>query len=894
MIALKDYQQRVLASLRTFLAAAAEDGSPDIAFRAAQHQAGIQWPMPYVPVAVAGLAPSMPYVCLRVPTGGGKTLLGCHAVGIAQTEFLRADHAVALWLVPSNAILDQTVAALRDVRHPYRRALEESCGAVEVLTVPEALRVTRPTMDGQTVVIVATLQSFRVEDTAGRKVYAQNGSLFDHFDNLPAEVAQGLTRGPDGRPLPSLANVLKLRRPVVIVDEAHNARTELSFDTLGALSPACIIEFTATPATNAPSSNVLHRVSAAELKSAEMIKMPVRVVTRGQHEADALLAEAVTVRRNLERLALEEAACGETYVRPMLLVQADSVEACEPLRQKLVSGGYGFGPDEVLISVGSNDELNGVGEIMAPTCRARVVITVQRLREGWDCPFAYVLCSLRATRSATAIEQIVGRVMRLPYARSRPHEELNCAYVFSVSPTLDVVLAELRAALVTNGFTPAETERLVLGDRPLPLALIARPVRLLPDAVDAPAMTLVAAALPKSVAFEPSSGVVTILGPLAPADALRVAACLRTEAAREQLNTVVEAVRQADRAWGPASTAPVVPAPTGPFVVPLLAFREDTTWLRFDDSMLLEQPWHLSEMDASLPEVYDPTKRPTGKAGLVDLGRGGEVQVSVTGEASATDFVVAIHQQVLALGVPAEWSLEQLVVWLDRNIDHTDVTSPESCAFFRKAISLLLLRCPALDVGLLSLDRFRLRNQIQARIAEHRRSKRSEAFQQLLLPGSALGVTVDHVVDFGAMSYDPSWWYDGPFQFRKHYFSRVGELKETTPNGRMTEEAACAHFLDGMPEVRYWVRNLSRRPHSFYLQTSSDRFYPDFVCQLVDGRILVVEYKGENLYSADDAQEKRLVGAVWASRSEGRCLFVMPTAGEFSVVTSAVQGLGAR
>jgi type III restriction enzyme len=66
-------------------------------------------------------------------------------------------------------------------------------------------------------------------------------------------------------------------------------------------------------------------------------------------------------------------------------------------------------------------------------------------------------------------------------------------------------------------------------------------------------------------------------------------------------------------------------------------------------------------------------------------------------------------------------------------------------------------------------------------------------------------------------------------------------------------------------------------------------FYPDFVCQLMDGRILVVEYKGGHLYTAEDAEEKRAIGAVWESRSGGRCLFVMPTAGDFSVIDSKIR-----
>jgi len=170
MIALKDYQIRVLESLRDFFRQAARDRNPEAAFREiTQRTFGV--PMPYFPVPVAGLGSGMPYVCVRVPTGGGKTLLACYAAGRAIHDFMHADRAVGLWLVPSNTILNQTADALRDPRHPYRRALELECGAVEVLTIEEALHLSRAAVDGGTVIIVSTIQSFRVEDPTGRKVY---------------------------------------------------------------------------------------------------------------------------------------------------------------------------------------------------------------------------------------------------------------------------------------------------------------------------------------------------------------------------------------------------------------------------------------------------------------------------------------------------------------------------------------------------------------------------------------------------------------------------------------------------------------------------------------------------------------------------------------------------
>jgi len=393
MITLKDYQHRVLDSLRDFFRRCSRDGRPEGAFQAV-HRANGRDVVSYISVAAEGLSSGMPYVCLRVPTGGGKTLLACYAAGLAMEELLHGEHAVVLWLVPSNTILDQTADALRDPRHPYRRALELACGAVEVVTIEEALRLSRGTVEGQTVVIVSTIQAFRVEDTTGRKVYDQNGAFAEHLLNLPADRVADLLPGADGKPKPSLVNMLRLRRPIVIVDEAHNARTDLSFATLGNVMPACIVEFTATPARAKHPSNVLHFVSAAELKAADMVKLPLRVITRHPSQKDQLLAEAIALRSDLERIAAAESQQTGEYVRPLLLLQAERVDACEPLRERLVSE-FGVPKDQVKISTGRLDELKKIDYIDTPRCPVRFILTVEKLREGWDCPFAYVLCSLK-------------------------------------------------------------------------------------------------------------------------------------------------------------------------------------------------------------------------------------------------------------------------------------------------------------------------------------------------------------------------------------------------------------------------------------------------------------------------------------------------------------------
>ena len=285
---LKDYQVQTRDALRCYLERTVTLGNADTAF----------YEITKRPYFAAPCLPGLPYICLRVPTGGGKTLLAAHSVAVAADSLLRTDRPVVLWLVPSQTIRDQTLKTLQDREHPNRRALADRFGEnVRILTIQDALYAKRAEYDGGAVVIVATLQAFRVEEKDGRKVYETNGELMDHFSGLPAE-AMALLETADGATVYSLANVLRLHRPIVLVDEAHNARTELSFTTLERLKPSLILEFTATPVTPEEhdpdkgkyASNVLHHVSAAELKAAEMIKLPV--VLRGRPDPRDTVADA--------------------------------------------------------------------------------------------------------------------------------------------------------------------------------------------------------------------------------------------------------------------------------------------------------------------------------------------------------------------------------------------------------------------------------------------------------------------------------------------------------------------------------------------------------------------------------------------------------------------------
>ena len=186
-----------------------------------------------------------------------------------------------------------------------------------------------------------------------------------------------------------------------------------------------------------------------------------------------------------------------------------------------------------------------------------------------------------------------------------------------------------------------------------------------------------------------------------------------------------------------------------------------------------------------------------------------------------------------------------------------------------------LLESRGLTIEQFAGQKFRLRTAIADKIDHHRRAAAVQAYQRALFSADAEDIEVSPEVcfDYSEDRYSPNWYYEGAYNFRKHFFPPPDRRTQRRRRGIRL----CAVFLDQLDAVKYWVRNLERRPDSsFWLQTSTDKFYPDFVALLNDGRILVVESKGEDRWSNDDSKEKRAVGDLWADRSNGQCLFVMP------------------
>ena len=887
----KNYQESVLGSVDAYFNACHENGDPDAAFYQTTKELWGQG-SPYRPIA--GFPADMPYFCLRVPTGGGKTRLAARAVELVNSKLLRTEHSVILWLVPSNAIREQTFKALKNREHPYHRDLRLA-GPVTVIDLAEAKSITRPTMETSTVVIVATVQAFRREDTEYLKVYESSGVLMHHFEGLDeAQKANLLTEsGGDGPPtIPfSLANVLRLRRPFIIVDEAHNSRTPLSFDTLARFRPSGILELTATPDTKTTPSNVLHSVSATELKAEDMIKLPIQLETIADWQK--CLATAIDRREQLHEAARLEHNSGASYLRPLVLIQAQPRRAgMETLDvaavKKELMANHNIPEEEIVIATGEERGLEQLekdyeGGILSPKCPVRFVLTQQALAEGWDCASAYILVSMAGVKSSTAVEQLLGRILRQPQAEKRANPALNRCYAYVVSDDFSSTANALRDRLVEgSGFEEREASSFVSAGREEQAKLDIGSGRITITPVEVmltekPDLTILPKDTKAKLSWDTKKGRLTISAPLSVEETEAVQKTVSGETSREAITRAAEASRTV------AVKVFQTPSQRGlDFRVPQLAVMVHGELVLFDDPEVLEYPWDLPTAHAT-PEPDSLRSLHLGNSvrdgGIIDIDDG-KVKVR---------FMAELQKDLGLAYRPEHWTEAKLAAWICRNLPDPYTTHASKNAFVSAWLGKLLF-LDGYDLARANRQKFLIRQLIEAQIKHLRKAAVRQAYQQTLFGderSDRVKVDGSYSFEFHPDTYAPDRDYDGRFgeaDFQHHYYPRIGDFDSK-------EEYLCACELEkwaARGRIEFWVRNLVRKPcSSFFLQTAEGRFYPDFVCRLPDKTIMVVEYKGGDRYAS--AKVDRDIGDLWAEMSHGRCRFAMATDKKWGVIEEQLE-----
>ena len=860
---LKQYQKVALAALQSFLVDCQSRGAKS-AFESATS-------LPYK-TKIEGV----PSVCLRVPTGGGKTILAAHSISVCADSYVNTNAPVVLWLVPSDMIRQQTLKSLSDVAHPYRQALAGKYqDRVKVCDLESLQTINRHDVGKSCIVIVTTIQAFRISKTEKRNVYAFFEELSPHFANLPAQIEAHLekvteetlaeqpylTKADIGRVKHSLANWLAMLNPIIILDEAHNAKSKLSFETFARLNPKCIVELTATP----QDSNVLYHVSAAELKAAEMIKLPV-VLTEHPDSWQACLRDALLQRKKLELEAQKEME----YIRPILLVQAQDKNGeanAEAVKTHLITQEH-LPESEIAVATGSIKDLDGVN-LFARDCTVRVVITVEALKEGWDCSFAYVLASLQNMQSAKDVEQLLGRVLRMPYAKARQAETLNKAYAHVIAENVAQAAATLKDRMVENmGFNKWEADLAVqpnLGlDEPMQLGY-QKPI--------VPAVSVSLSHVPDTTYFTDevkqainilptSQGVTVLIAKGTDAETfkqietsiVKSAPPKAQEAAQEAFNEA-RASRQASHApenWN-----------TQFALIPQLCLEIDGDWQVVDQETIEDAyEWDLLDFEVQL-------------ANFSITETANSFEIDMKGEKINFKHIDATQLAFDSMNTTTTES--DLIEWLDRKTRRSGLTQARLRAYLLKMVAHLI-HDRKFSMTALVRAQFQLARAINDEIDRLYELARKQACQGDLFEKMAIAPNLDHFNQFAFKTgvYPLRKPYRGSFEFQKHFYTQIEDLREKTSRGQQAEEFQCALAIDMNQNVKHWVRNIpQQRNTSFWLPTSSDYFYPDFVIELKNGAIALIEYKGEPYRTNDDSREKNDVGQQWAKGSNGKRLYLM-------------------
>ena len=483
---LKEYQKTALQAVRTFLDLLVEWRQKEEAVREAVPDAGFDWVArawdragtgrAYLP-RVNGLGESLPTFCLKIPTGGGKTLLATKVIDLVNTHYRRQQAGLVLWIVPTTQIYNQTLKALKDRDHPYRQQLDVS-SAGKTLILEKNTGFKPQDVRERLCVLLLMLPSANRETKESLRMFRDSGGYDSFFpreddasaqEKLLAEVPNLNTfesaSGVWGRQAKtSLGNTLRLLQPLIILDEGHKAYSQGAKETLEGFNPSMIVELSATPPKEA---NVLVEITGQALNAEEMIKLDLNIHNKASVSWQDTLLAAIEHRASLEAKAREHEAETGAYIRPICLVQVERTGKeqrqagfihAEDVREYLLRH-PAISAEQVAVKTSQRDELKEVDEaggLLSRDCPIRFIITKQALQEGWDCSFAYVLAILTNPGSKSALTQLVGRILRQPHACKTHVRELDESYVYCFQRKGGDLLREVRKGFGLEGLQGLE------------------------------------------------------------------------------------------------------------------------------------------------------------------------------------------------------------------------------------------------------------------------------------------------------------------------------------------------------------------------------------------------------------------------------------------------------
>jgi type III restriction enzyme len=819
-----------------------------------------------------------PYVCLRVPTGGGKTLIATKSLRILVNEYLNKDYHLVFWLAPSDKIVTQTLEALKDKRHFYRKILDKEFDNINVMSIKESFRQ-KFGPKNELVIIVGTIQSFRTSSKDGRKFYDENANYYE------------LLKAYDVKP--SLENVMKHFKPIIILDEAHKSSTGLSLERLLDLNPSFILEFTATPVTKTNvakkiyASNILFSVTASELKKESMIKLPIMLKTID--DTKLILKESIEKRNYLEQLAKIEEMKTDKYIRPINLIRADENRGEDSVTydkiKKILIEDFGIDENEIAIQTGNLKEIDGI-DLLSPTCKIRYIITVDALKEGWDCPFAYILSVVSNMESKTAIEQLIGRVLRMPYIEEKDRKELGYSFVYVKSENFEGVAASIGDTLVKSGFedfeakisikTANDTNEYIgeLGGLFGEDMFEHRQIEV--EEIDLELLNK--ASIEPYVNYNTQTKKLTIIKMPTASKREAFIKNIQNIVPIEKHEEIVEIVKQLE------SLNSEKLGFIEDIELPKLLIIDDDEIVEFEESLILEyidisekeliqnSILTLDEFDINLNEHI----------GKIDITKNNKVSVKEITEqnnlfdAGENSYVSDVINEY-KVNIDEKKNIAKLSVNISKIIrdENSDIlkilNSNELNTFVSLVIMNLIDKRENIDFYMCESHKYQLKRAILKKLNKILKESKNVSFKRFLKDDN-FATNEENIFRFTPNSYRPN--EDSrSTNLKKHHYKYADKFDSN-------EEYECAKYIDNMPEVTTWIKNISQdSKNSFWLQTSTDKFYPDFIIKLSNGKIIVAEYKGEHLKN-DDTKEKEIIGKAWSSQAEN-CVFLMLYKGDY-------------
>lgn len=800
--------------------------------------------------------PGVPHVCTKVPTGGGKTFMACAAIKRIFDKMPLDKPRVVVWLVPSDPILKQTIKNLKSKSHPYRQRLDKDfSGKVEVYTKEELLNAQNfspNTVREMLTVCILSYGSLRIDSKKkdDRKVYQENGYLYPFLKYLNDGDSM-LADTPDT----ALIQVLRYFSPLAIVDESHNAESDLSVEMLKRLNPCFILDLTATPRDN---SNIISYVDARELKKENMVKLPV--VVYNQTSVQNVIDDAIQLRGNIEKKAKEVEGKGGEYIRPIVLFQAQpnnkgkDNETFDRIKNKLID--MGVSEEQIAIKVSGNDTIKDI-DLMNHDCPIRYIITVDALKEGWDCPFAYILASVANKTSKVAVEQIVGRILRQPYTKKHSSTLLNTSYVLTCSNDFHTTLESVVAGLNQAGFSRKDYR---IGET-------------VPNDADIPENTDEQASVNQSTIFDnvnenaditnedPDDGLEDFFN--IPNDEMRerIQNASNSDAENESINAMIEQAEKQSQEYEQESAE----SESGGFVGGELGnmlkqyeiqpqYKEDVESLRIPQFFLESTP----DLFGNSYEILEPENL---SKGFSLTGQNADVSFELsTGEIYQVDVQAqgeAVPKYMRMSKKDSEYLREQLARMPQEKKIRTCIDSiyglinrnnryaaGEISDYVRRVVANMTdEEMTAMETSLPVYAK-----KIQDKIKKHEVAYREEQFYK--------------------------WIDSGKIICQEHYslpdVITPADATDSIPKSLYTSEKndmdkfeqRLIDIIASQENVLWWHRIIVKK--GFRLNGFADDHYPDFIVKTLSGKIVLIEAKGDYL-DGDGSKNKLKLGKKWES-----------------------------